>query len=52
MPKRLPLSEAESCGADCVIVAARRMGGFGRCLFGSVSSAVAARARCSVEIVR
>jgi nucleotide-binding universal stress UspA family protein len=51
-PKRLLLSEAESWGADCVFVGARGMGRFGRCLLGSVSSAVAARACCSVEIVR
>jgi nucleotide-binding universal stress UspA family protein len=51
-PKRLLLSEAESWGADCVFVGARGIGGFGQCLLGSVSSAVAARARCSVEIVR
>jgi nucleotide-binding universal stress UspA family protein len=51
-PKRLLLSEAESWGADCVFVGARGMGMFGRCLLGSVSSAVAARACCSVEIVR
>ena len=51
-PKRLLLGEAESWSADCVSVGARGMGGFGRWLLGSVSSAVAARARCSVEIVR
>jgi nucleotide-binding universal stress UspA family protein len=51
-PKRLLLSEAESWVADCVFVGARGMGRFGRCLLGSVSSAVAARACCSVEIVR
>jgi nucleotide-binding universal stress UspA family protein len=51
-PKRLLLSEAESWGADCVFVGARGMGGFGQCLLGNVSSAVAARACCSVEIVR
>jgi nucleotide-binding universal stress UspA family protein len=51
-PKRLLLGEAESWGADCVFIVARGMGGFGRCLLGGISSAVAARARCSVEIVR
>jgi nucleotide-binding universal stress UspA family protein len=42
-PKRLLLSEAQSWGADCGFVGARGMGGFGRCLLGSVSSSVAAR---------
>jgi nucleotide-binding universal stress UspA family protein len=51
-PKRLLLSEAESWDADSIFVGARGLGGIGRCLLGSVSSAVAARAHCSVEIVR
>jgi nucleotide-binding universal stress UspA family protein len=51
-PKRLLLSEAESWDADSIFLGARGLGGFGRCLLGSVSSAVAARAHCSVEIVR
>ena len=51
-PKRLLLSEAESWDADSIFVGARGLGGFRRCLLGSVSSAVAARAYCSVEIVR
>jgi nucleotide-binding universal stress UspA family protein len=51
-PKRLLLSEAENWDADCVFVGAKGMGRLGRCLLGSVASAVAARAHCSVEVVR
>jgi len=51
-PKRLLLSEAESWGADCIFVGARGVGKLERLLIGSVSSAVAARAHCSVEVVR
>ncbi len=51
-PKWLLLSEADNWGADSIFVGARGLGGFGRYLLGSVSSAVAARAHCSVEIVR
>ncbi|MBO0799053.1 MAG: universal stress protein, partial [Blastocatellia bacterium] len=50
--KRLLVSEAESWGADCVFVGARGLGRAGRFLIGSVSSSVAARAHCSVEVVR
>src|SRR5262245_5784867 len=51
-PKRLLIAEAESGGADCIFVGARGMGRIERFLLGSVSSAVAARAQCSVEVVR
>jgi nucleotide-binding universal stress UspA family protein len=51
-PKRLLIAEAESWGADCIFVGARGMGRVERFLLGSVSSAVAARAHCSVEVVR
>jgi nucleotide-binding universal stress UspA family protein len=51
-PKRLLVAEAESWGADCIFVGARGMGRIDRFLLGSVSSAVAARAHCSVEVVR
>lgn len=50
--KRLLLEEAESWKADCLFVGARGMGMLERLTIGSVSSAVAARAGCSVEIVR
>lgn len=46
------LAQAENWGADCIFVGARGLVGLERLLLGSVSSAVAARARCSVEIVR
>src|SRR5262245_41223176 len=50
-PKGLLIAEAESWGADCIFVGARGMGRIERFLLGSVSSAVAARAHCSVEVV-
>jgi nucleotide-binding universal stress UspA family protein len=51
-PKRLLLAEAEGRGADCIFVGARGITALERFMIGSVSSAVAARAHCSVEIVR
>ncbi|HEX7175672.1 MAG TPA: universal stress protein [Pyrinomonadaceae bacterium] len=52
-PKRVLVEEAEAWGADCIFVGSM---GFSnrveRFLIGSVSSAVAARAHCSVEVVR
>ena len=46
------LDEAESWGADCIFLGPKGTRGLDRLLLGSVSSAVAARANCSVEIVR
>ncbi len=51
-PKALLLNEAEGWNADCIFVGARGVGRVERLLTGSVSSAVAVRAHCSVEIVR
>jgi nucleotide-binding universal stress UspA family protein len=51
-PKRLLCMEAESRDADCIFVGTRGTGWVERTLIGSVSSAVAARAHCSVEVVR
>ena len=46
------LEEANTWGADCIFLGARGTRGIDRLLLGSVSSAVAARAHCSVEVVR
>jgi nucleotide-binding universal stress UspA family protein len=46
------MSEAEEWGADSIFVGTRDVHGFQHLLHGSVSSAVAARARCSVEVSR
>lgn len=50
--KSVLLEEAERLGADCIFVGAAGMSAFDRFLLGSVSGAVAARAHCSVEVVR
>ena len=46
------LKEAHTWGADCIILGAKGTRGIDRLLLGSVSSAVSARAHCSVEVVR
>jgi nucleotide-binding universal stress UspA family protein len=51
-PKALLCGEAEELMADCIFVGARGMGRLERFLIGSVSLGVAARAHCSVEVVR
>lgn len=52
-PKRVLINHAEEFGADCIFTGAT---GFSnrleRVILGSVSAAVAARAQCSVEVVR
>jgi nucleotide-binding universal stress UspA family protein len=51
-PKRVLIEEAETFAADCIFVGARGMSRVEGFLLGSVSAAVAARASCSVEVVR
>jgi nucleotide-binding universal stress UspA family protein len=51
-PKRLLIREAEDWGADCIFVGARGLSRIERFWLGSVSTAVAMRAHCSVEVVR
>ena len=51
-PKRRIPEEAESWGADLVVVGSHGYGFWDRLLLGSVSQAVASRAPCSVEVVR
>ena len=51
-PKKVLLREAEAWDADCIFLGSRGLDHGGRWLLGSVASAVASRAHCSVEIVR
>jgi nucleotide-binding universal stress UspA family protein len=51
-PKRALVEEAESWKADCIFVGARGLRRIEKFLIGSISSSVAARAHCSVEVVR
>jgi nucleotide-binding universal stress UspA family protein len=51
-PKRVLVDEAESFHADCIFLGARGLGRIEQFLLGSVSSSVAARAKCSVEVIR
>jgi nucleotide-binding universal stress UspA family protein len=51
-PKSILPAEAASWGADCIFVGARGLNRFERFRLGSVSAATAARAHCSVEVVR
>lgn len=50
--KRGLLEEAERFRADCIFVGSTGLGAVERFLLGTVASAVAARAACSVEVVR
>src|SRR5688572_15260547 len=52
-PKNVLIEQAEHWNADCIFVGANAFGGrLERFLLGSTTAAVAARAHCSVEVVR
>jgi nucleotide-binding universal stress UspA family protein len=51
-PSHVLIEEAKAWGADSIFVGTRDIHGFKHFLTGSVSSAVAARANCSVEVIR
>jgi nucleotide-binding universal stress UspA family protein len=52
-PKHVLVEQAEKFGADCIFLGSTGFSSsFSRFLLGSVSAAVAARAHCSVEVVR
>lgn len=51
-PKAILIRQAENWDADCIFLGARGLHHGERTYFGSLVSAVAARAHCSVEIVR
>ncbi|MCB9771565.1 MAG: universal stress protein [Candidatus Omnitrophica bacterium] len=51
-PRQVIVHKAKKWGVDCIFVGAKGHSQIERILFGSVSSAVAMRANCSVEIVR
>ena len=51
-PKRFLVAEAKRWAADCIFVGAKGHNAVERILLGSVSASIAARAPCSVEVVR
>jgi nucleotide-binding universal stress UspA family protein len=51
-PAHVLVHEAAEWGADSIFVGTRGLHGLQHLLHGSVASAVAARAQCSVEVVR
>lgn len=51
-PTAFLLNYARKWSADCIVIGAKGHGRVARVLLGSVSSAVASRAPCSVEVVR
>jgi nucleotide-binding universal stress UspA family protein len=50
--KKVLIAHAEQWSADCIFIGAKGLSAIERFLLGSVSAAVAARASCSVEVVR
>lgn len=50
-PKKILLQFAEQWKADCIFLGARGLTRIDRFLLGSVSTAISARAQCSVEII-
>jgi nucleotide-binding universal stress UspA family protein len=51
-PRPVILDEAESWGADLIVVGSHGYAAWKRLLLGSVSQAVVSHAKCSVEVVR
>jgi nucleotide-binding universal stress UspA family protein len=51
-PRPTILDEAESWGADLIVLGSHGCGAWKRFLLGSVSQGVVAHAKCSVEVVR
>lgn len=51
-PRKVLIQEAQRSAADCIVVGAKGHSRIERLLLGSVSAALAARAPCSVEVVR
>lgn len=51
-PAQMIVEEAETWGADLIVMGSRGLGALNRFFLGSVSSGVVHHAKCSVEIVR
>ena len=51
-PAQVIVDEAETWGADLIVMGSRGLGIWNRLLLGSVSNAVVQHAKCSVEVVR
>lgn len=52
IPGEILVAEAQQWEADCIFIGARGLNALGRICLGSVSTIVATRAHCSVEVVR